>query len=344
MKKTLFYLFVFLLGVSSVEAQSDFFKGKTIRIVVGASAGAVSDLYARVVAGYLSKHIPGKPDVIVQNMPGGSSIIAANYVYKVAKPDGLTLGALIGGVYLSQLQGHNEVQFDWAKFTWVGSPEENDELLFIRSDTPYKTLLDIRKAAEPPRCGATGAGSTGYYFPKLLEELFGTKFQIVTGYPGAPEVDLAIERNEAHCRAATINAFFGREPARTWAKTGFIRIVVQGGAKRDPRLPDTPTIWELMEKEKVPEASRSVATVVLSPGSFGRPIVGTPGIPGDRVKMLREAYSKMVQDPEFLAEAQKRQWEIKPVGGERLEVLAKEVIAQPPDIIARVKKILGGKD
>jgi len=341
MRKALLFLVAFLLCVPEIEAQSDFFKGKTIRMVVGASSGAVSDQYARFIAHHLPKQIPGHPEVIVQNMPGGGAMTAANYVYSVAKPDGLTLGAIISAMYFAQLLERKEVQFDWAKFTWIGSPEENDESLFMRSDTPYKTLADIRKASESPRCGTTGVGSTGYYFPKLLEDMFGVKFHIVTGYPGAPDVDLAIERKEVHCRAATVNAFFGRDPTRSWFKTGFVRVLVQSGAKRDHRLPETPTIWELMDKEKIPEASRRVAKVVLSPGTFGRPIVGTPGIPKDRVKILREAYAKMVQDSEFLAEAQKRQWEIKPVSAERLEVLAKEVIAQPPEVVERMKKILG---
>ncbi|MBI2987547.1 MAG: hypothetical protein HYY45_12350 [Deltaproteobacteria bacterium] len=341
MKKTIFFLFVFFLAVSRVEAQTDFYKGKQVKIVVGAAAGAVSDLYARTVAQYLPKHIPGNPDMIVQNMPGGGNVIAANYVYSIAKPDGLTLGAFLPAVYFEQLRGRKEVQFDWAKFAWIGSPEENDEVLSVRSDTPYKTLADIRKASEPPRCGSTGIGSSTYYFPKLLEDVFGVKFNVVTGYPGGRELDLAIERNEVQCRGGTINALFGRDPSRTWAKTGFIRMLVQGGAKRDHRLPDTPTIWELMKTEKIPEASRSVATVILSPGTFGRPIVGTPGIPADRITVLREAYAKMLQDPEFLADAKKRQWEINPISGERLEALAKEVINQPPEVIERMKKILG---
>ncbi|MGH7775315.1 MAG: Bug family tripartite tricarboxylate transporter substrate binding protein [Candidatus Binatia bacterium] len=342
MRKALL-LFGFILCVTELEAQTDFYKGKTIRIIVGASSGAASDLYARVVSSHLPKQIPGKPDVIVQNMPGGGSMTAANYVYSVAKPDGLTLGAVTSPIYFAQLLGRKEVQFDWAKFTWIGSPEENDELFFVRSDMPYRTLLDLRRAAEPPRCGTTGVGSTGYYIPKLLEEIFSVKISLVTGYPGAADVDVAVERNEVHCRGATINAFFGREPGRTWAKSGFVRILVQTGEKRNHRLPDIPTIWELMDKEKVSEAKRRLATVVLAPGAFGRPILATPGIPADRVKVLREAYAKMVGDPEFLAEAAKRQWEINPISGEKLEALAKEAINQPPEIIAGLKRILGEK-
>jgi tripartite-type tricarboxylate transporter receptor subunit TctC len=331
---------VIFLG-SRLEAQSDFYQGKQLKIVVGASAGAASDLYARVVAQHLPKQILGKPEVIVQNMPGGGSMTAANYVYSVAKPDGLTLGAVTSPIYFAQLLGRKEVQFDWAKFTWIGTPEENDELFFIKSELPYKTLFDLRKATDPPRCGASGVGSTGYYIPKLLEEVFGFKLGMVTGYPGAADVDLAVEKNEVQCRGTTISAFFGREPGKSWAKNGYVRFLVQTGDKRNHRLRDTPTIWELMEQEKAAEAKKRLARVVLGPGVFGRPILATPAIPAERVKILRDAYSKMLKDPEFVAEANKRQWELNPVSGEKLEALAKEVIHQSPDIVERMKKVLG---
>ena len=341
MNRVLFILLFIILQASLAKGQSDFFKGKQMKIVVGASAGAASDLYARVVAAHLPKQIAGKPEIIVQNMPGGGSMTAANYVYSVAKPDGLTLGAVTAPIYFAQLLGRKDVQFDWTKFTWIGTPEENDELLFIRSDQPYKTLLDLRKAAEAPRCGASGVGSTGYYIPKLLEEVFGLKINMVTGYPGAADVDIAVEKNEIHCRGTTISAFFGREPGKTWAKNGFVRFLVQTGDKRNHRLPDTPTIWELMDQEKGMDAKKRLARVVLGPGAFGRPILATPGIPAERVKLLREAYANMLKDPEFAAEAKKRQWEIAPISGERLEALAKEVIHQPPEIVERMKKIMG---
>ncbi len=341
MNRAFFVLLFIILQASAVEGQSDFFKGKQMKIVVGASAGAASDLYARVVAAHLPKQIPGKPEIIVQNMPGGGSMTAANYVYSVAKPDGLTLGAVTAPIYFAQLLGRKEVQFDWAKFTWIGTPEENDELLFIRSDQPYKTLLDLRKASEAPQRGASGVGSTGYYIPKLLEEVFGLKINMVTGYPGAADVDIAVEKNEIHCRGTTISAFFGREPGKTWAKNGFVRFLVQTGDKRNHRLPDTPTIWELMDQEKGMDAKKRLARVVLGPGAFGRPILATPGIPAERVKLLREAYANMLKEPEFVAEAKKRQWELAPLSGERLEALAKEVIHQPADIVERMKRIMG---
>jgi len=341
MKKVILLIIYVSLFPLQLQAQSDFYKGKQIKIVVGASAGAASDLYARAVAAHLHKHIPGQPEIIVQNMPGGGSMTAANYVYSVAKPDGLTFGAVTAPIYFAQLLGRKEVKFDWAKFTWIGTPEENDELLFIRSDQPYKALLDLRKAGEAPRCGASGVGSTGFYIPKLLEEIFGVRINVVTGYPGAADVDIAVEKNEVHCRGTTISAFFGREPGRTWAKNGFVRFLVQTGDRRNQRLPITPTIWELMEQEKVTEANKRLARVVLGPGAFGRPILATPGIPSDRVKIVRDAYNQMLKDAEFLADANKRQWEINPISGERLEALAREVISQPPEIIERMKKVMG---
>jgi tripartite-type tricarboxylate transporter receptor subunit TctC len=233
------------------------------------------------------------------------------------------------------------VQFDYAKFVWIGSPVQNEHQMYMRSDAPYKTIEDIRKATVPPKCGTTGTGSTGYYIPKLMEEALGTKFNLVTGYQGGQDIDLAVERGELHCRAFTIEAFFAREPFLTWRKRGFVRNVIQSGRTRDPKLPDTPTIYELMDQYKTPEATRRLANVVLAAGALGRPIVGTPGIPPERVAMLREAFSKMLKDPDFLAEIERRKYELQPVKGEELEAMAKEVIAQPPDVIERMRKLLG---
>lgn len=341
MKRITYALLFLFLWSPNLHAQADFYKGKTIRMVLGFSAGGTNDLWARAVARFWGKYIPGNPDVIVQNMPGAGSMIAANYVYGVGKPDGLTLGLISPALFFDQIAARKEVQFDWSKFAWIGSPEETDEMLSVRSDSPYKTLDEIRKATVPPKCGATGTGTTGHYFPRLLEEVLGLKFNIVTGYPGASEIDLAVEKGEVHCRAGTTSAFFGREPGRTWAKTGFVRILVIGGMKRDPRVPDVPTIWELMEKERTPELGRRVATVILSPGFFGRPFVGSPGIPPDRVKILRESFMKTMSDAELLAEAEKRKWEPSPVSGEKLEALARDVIAQPPEVISRMNVVLG---
>jgi len=202
--KRITWLLSFLFGLAYLSANAhadshDFFKGKTVRIVVGNSVGGAMDDWARFIALFLGKHIPGNPDVVVQNMPGAASIIAANHVYNVAKPDGLTLGLINPVIYLDQLLGAKEVKYDWRRFHWIGSPERVDQVLFMRTDA-YKTLEDIRKAAEPPRCASLGRTGLGYFLPRLLEERLGMKLNIITGYGGGGEMNLAIEKGEAHCR------------------------------------------------------------------------------------------------------------------------------------------------
>jgi tripartite-type tricarboxylate transporter receptor subunit TctC len=323
-----------------VCAQPDFFQGKSIRVIRGGQPGDLYDLWTRHVATYLGKHIPGNPSITVQNMPGAGSVIAANHIYNIAKPDGLTLGSLNPGIYMDQLIGRKEVQFDWGKFNWIGTPEQTESLFFFRGDSPYKTIDDLRKAAEPPRCGSTGTASTTYHIPKLLEEIFAVKFTIITGYQGAADIDVALERGELHCRLITIAAYFGREPHITWFKKGFTRPFVQTGRKRDPLLPETPTLYDLLEHYKAREDDRRLVTLFTAPNEFGRPWTAPPGTPADRVKILRDAWTKTLKDPDLVAEAQKRRWPAEPVGGETLAALAKEVTAQPTEVIQRLKKLL----
>jgi tripartite-type tricarboxylate transporter receptor subunit TctC len=322
-------------------AQGDHdFKGKTIKLIVGTSTGGGVDLYARVVGQFLGKHLPGEPTIIVQNMPGGSSVVAANYLYNVAKPDGLTLGALQGGVYFDQILGRNSVKFDWPKFTWIGSPERLEAQLYMRTDSPYKTLDDIRHAAEPPRCGGAGTGATGYFVPKVLEETLGLKFKTVTGYQSGGEIDLAVERGELHCRGYDIGSFVGREPTRTWFKTGFVKSLIQTGKKRDARLGEVPTLYELMNQYKTPEPQRRMATVILAAGGFGRPMVAPPAMSPDLVRTIREGYTKTLKDPDFVGEVKKRRYDLEPVPAEEMQALAKEVVTQPPDVLERVRRLL----
>jgi tripartite-type tricarboxylate transporter receptor subunit TctC len=324
----------------TLQAQANFFEGKSIRVVRGGQPGDLYDLWTRHIATYLGKHTPGNPSVMVQNMPGAGSVIAANYVYNVAKPDGLTLGSLNPGIYMDQLIGRKEVQFDWPKFNWLGTPEQTESVFFIRGDSPHKSINDVRNAADPPKCGSTGTGSTTYHIPKLIEDLLGAKFTIITGYQGAADIDVAIERGEIQCRLITVAAFFGREPHITWFKKGFVRPLVQTGRKRDALLPETPTFYDLMDRYKTNDAGRRLATLVMAPNEFGRPWTAPPGMPADRLKILREAWLQTLKDPELLAEAKKRGWPVEPVGGEQLAALAKEVIAQPPEVVARLKKLL----
>ena len=340
MKKTALALLL-LFWASGLEAQTPFYQGKTITILAGTGAGNVYDLYARLFARHMGKYIPGNPDIIVQNMPGAASMIAANHLYNVSKPDGLTIGAIFPALYFDQIIGRSEVKFDWSKFIWLGSPVKSEHLLYMRGDSPYKSIQDVVKASTPPKCGATGTVSTAYYIPKLLDQTIGTNFEIVLGYKTGTDIDLAVERGEVICRAFTITAFFAREPFFTWVKKNFVRILVQSGRKRDVRLKDVPTIHELMDKYKTDDAGRRLANLILAGGEFGRPYVLPPNTPADKVKIIREAFAKSIQDEAVVADAKKKKLEIDPSTAEELETLAKEVIDQPPEIVEKMKKLLG---
>jgi tripartite-type tricarboxylate transporter receptor subunit TctC len=334
-------IFVIVLCVfawtGNLPAQTPFYQGKQVKLVIGSSAGGGYDLWPRVIARYLTRHIPGNPDIIPQNMPG----VGANYVYGIAKPDGLTVGAFNPALYFDQLIKRDEVKFDWSKFAWIGSPEQNELLHYIRTDAPFKTIDDLRNAKEPPRCGSSGTGTSGHYIPRLLEEVLGIKTHIVGGYQGGAEIDVAVERNEVVCWSPLVATYFGRDPYKRWHKSGFTRVVLQTGDKRDPRMKDVPTLPELMQRYKTPDAGRRLARVILTAVTLGRPITAPPGTPVDRVKILRDAYAKAIRDPELLAEAEKRGWDVDPVTGADLEVRAKDVIAQPAEVIERMKWVLG---
>ena len=334
-------MLLLILSGSIASAQTPFYQGKTITIIVSTKAGDVYDLYPRLVAEFMPKYIPGNPNIIVQNVAGAAGLIGTNQIYNVAKPDGLTFGATYPALYFEQLAKRPEVKFDWTKFIWIGSTVSSNSLMYMRSDTPYKTVEDVRTASTPPKCGATGVTSSAYYMPKLMEEAFGTKFDIVPGYVAGQDIDLAVERGEVQCRAFTVNAFFAREPFITWRKKNFVRVLYQTGSKADARLKDVPLFSELMDKYKTNEGTRRLAKVVLASDEFGRPLVFPPGVPADRVKIIRDAFNKTMQDPALIAEAERRRLDLDPETGEALDKLAKDVMSAPPDIVERVKKLIG---
>jgi len=331
-----------LLCINGVDAQTSYFQGKTIRIVVGYPAGSAHDIWARLIAPQLTKQIPGNPATVVQIMTGAGSMTAANYIYGVSKPDGLTLGVVNAGLYLEQLQKKSEVHFDWPKFTWVGSATRTTPLLYMWAATPYKTIHDVRTATMPPKCGVTGTGNTGYFFPKLLELTIGAKFQLVTGYEGGSSIELAVERGEVQCRAFTIQVFFGREPFNTWRSKNQVRVLVYAGKNRDPRLPDTPLFSELMDQYKTAEVHRRLVKVMLGSGEFGAaPVFAAPGTPPEIAKVLRAGYAKGMTSPELIADAKKQGLEPELIHGDELEVLAREVMSQPAEVTGLMKKVMG---
>ena len=328
-----------VFGSSSVYAQADFYRGKTVTVVVGSAPGGLYDLWARLLARTMGKYIPGNPNMLVQNMPGAGSIVAANYLYGVAKPDGMTIGMFQTHLYLMQMVGQSEVKFDVRRFHWLGSQEKGQMMLYIRTDAPYRTIDDIIRAKDPPKCGGSGTADQTALMTRLLEETVGAKFTRVLGYKGGSEVDLAMERGEVVCRATRITVHFSREPFLSWDKRGFDRHLVQAGSKRDARLPDVPTIFELMDQYKTSEVGRRLARVILAGDELGRPMVAPPGVPADRVKILREAYAKSLSDADLIGEVKKYRLDMEPSTGEEIKALYKDLMDQPREVIERVKKL-----
>ena len=238
--------------------------------------------------------------------------------------------------------GRAEVKFDIRKFRWIGSPAKEPMIFYMRSDAPFQSIADIKNAKEPPKCGSTGTASSDFILARLLEDtLPPLRINTVLGYPGGAEIDLAVEKGEVFCRGMTASPYFGREPFLSWEKKKFVRVLLFTGDKRDERIPEVPTLREIFDKEKVAESGRRVADVILAAESFGRPIIATPGTPAERVRSRREASNKAINDPDLLAEAQKQRMDVDPESGENLAKLANRIFEQPPDVIARVKKILG---
>jgi tripartite-type tricarboxylate transporter receptor subunit TctC len=329
-----------MLSASTAHAQSaPFYKDKTIRIVVGFTAGGLYDQYARILARHMGKHIPGSPNFIVQNMPGAGSLIATNYVAGVAKPDGLTLGMPGSGIYLDQMLGRKEANFDVRKLAWIGSIDQRDLVLYMKADAPWKSIDDVLNSKEEPKCGATGTSDLTSILTSILRETLGAKFQDIRGYPGGVEIDLALEKGEIHCRGTGVTTHFAREPYFTWHKTGFDRHLVQTGSKKDPRLADAPTLVELMDKRKTSNFSRGVARVMLVSATLGRPMIATPGTPRDRVNILRDAYLKAFKEPEVIEEAKKTRLDLQALPGAEVETQMHDVMNQPKDVIDRVKKL-----
>ena len=210
----------------------------------------------------------------------------------------------------------------------------------MNSNTPYKTIDDVRKSKDAPKCSATSSGTSGHFIPKLLEEALGAKFNVVMGYRGGAEQDLAFERGEVVCRALSIPTFFAREPFTTWRRENRVRILLQTGRKRDEKMPNVPTLHELMDEYKTPANTRALVTAILASGDLGRPFITPPGVPADRLAILRDGFRKTMADPAFQVDVRARKFATNPDFGEELQKFAKEIVSQPPEIAERMKQVL----
>ncbi|HZE61258.1 MAG TPA: tripartite tricarboxylate transporter substrate-binding protein [Burkholderiales bacterium] len=310
-----------------VAAAQPNFAGKTVTIVVGYKPGGGYDATARMLARHLPDRLPGKPTVIVQNMPGGNSIIAANHMYNVAKPDGLTLGTFNRNLPIAQLTKVQGVKYDMLKFAWIGSAANEATILAIRNDLPYKNFEELRKAKEPVVIGSTGPGANTHDFPLLLKDLLSLNLKIVSGYSSSADIMLAVERKEVDGRAGSYNSL------KPFIDRKLVRPIIRARSNEAG-------IEQLPIDESFAKTPRAKAIMALrsAPEVIARPYVLPPNTPADIVKAYRDAFAATIKDPALVAEAQKAQFDLDYTSGDEAVKVLKEVLSQPKDIVDEFSK------
>jgi tripartite-type tricarboxylate transporter receptor subunit TctC len=322
------------LGGRPAEAQS-FFEGKTVRVIVGFAPGGGFDTYARVIARHMGKHVPGNPTFIVENMAGAGSLIAANHVYKVAKPDGLTIGKFNGSLMLGQVLGQAGIEFDARKFEFIGAAVKED---VVCSLTKASGITSVEKwmAAKPPvKLGGVAPGASPDNSGRVLKAVLGLPIQVVSGYRGTAEIRLAVDGGEL------AGACWSWESMRaTWRsalEAGDVIPVMQLTGKPFPDLPNVPLAINLAKSD---EARRLIQIGLQNTGAFARPFVLPPGTPKERVQILGRAFQETLKDPAFLAEAEKGKLTLDPVTGDELEKMVAELFTLDAALLAKLKEVL----
>ncbi len=330
-------VFFLLLGGANTTAlaQANFYEGKTVRVIVGLAAGGGYDLYARTLARHLGKHIPGNPAVVVDNMTGAGSIIAANYLYKIAKPDGLTIGHYLGGIALQQLLGKSGIEFDARKFKYIGVPAQDNFIIGVHKSTGITDVNAWIASKQMVKFGGIGPGAGSDDIPKILAATINLPAQVVSGYKGTADTRLAFNNGEVQ---ATSNAW--ESTKSTWKNelnSGMLKVVLQANLKSHPELKNIPVSYELA---KTDEAKILMATVLRANSPTVRPFMAPPGTPEERVQILRKAFMAAMTDAELLAEAKKANLDINPLDGAELEQNVREIFKVEPALIAKLKEIL----
>lgn len=326
---------ILLVSGSPLSAQDSFFKGKIVRIVVGFTAGGGYDTYSRAIARHMGKHIPGDPTLVVENMAGAASLISANYMFKVAKPDGLTIGNFIGGLFLQQLLGKPGIEFDSRKFEYLGAPAQDNYMCGLSKALGITSAEQWLASKMPIKIGGVSAGSGTDDIPRVLAATIGLPIQLVTGYKGTAEVRLAFSSGEVHGVCNAWESF-----KASWRKeldSGDIIILLQAIAKPHPDLPKVPASVSFA---KTDEARKLIQVGVHDFGATARPYVLSPGTPKERVQILRKAFLDTMKDPEFLADANKAKLDIAPLTGEELERTVSGLFKLEPPLVAKLKEIL----
>ena len=296
------------------QAEKSYFEGKTMSYLVGSTPGGGSDLTARLVGRQLERYIPGKPRIDIINKPGAGGLIAANELYNLRKPDGLSFVAVNVSALFAAAAGSKEIRFDLPKFIWIGQAFDDAQTLLMRTATPYTNFEAIRKAnkeGKMPKMGAQSLDHTSNVVVKIIGHIFGLDFHVIPGYPGTPQILLDIERGALDGRAFSTGSFFATK--REWLKTGFIKAMVTSRKTRDKRLPDVPSIEEI-----APAGSKNLLAALYSSQDLSRSIALPPGVPADRVNVLRDSFAAMAKDELFLKEAEKMGLEIELIRGETM--------------------------
>ena len=325
---------LFLAGpVARAQSVAEFYKGKSIDLDIGFSVGGGYDLYARLIARRLGDHIPGNPTVVPKNIEGAGSLRLANYLYAAAPKDGTVIGAISRGAAFDPLLNENGASFDASKFSWIGSANNEVSLCVALTSSGITKFDDL--FTRQLTIGSTGAGDDTYQFPALMNATLGTKFKIVTGYPGGNDVTLALERGEVQGRCGW--SWSSLKATRlNWVVRKRIVILVQLSLSKHADLPDVPLIMDLAKTDEV----RQIFKMIFARQTMGRPYAAPPELPADRLTALRKAFMDTMTDKEFLYDADQNKFEINPVDGDRLEALVNEVYRTPADVMRKAAKML----
>lgn len=327
---------VLALGSASVaraEAVEDFYKGKTVTIVTSTGVGGPFDLTARALARHMTRYIPGRPTLIVRNMPGGGHVLATNFMFNQADRDGTFIATVNNSIPLHQVLDGRGVRFDARKFNWLGSTGTSNLLTVAWNSSGFKTMADVM--ARELVTGATGTGSGTFIYPNAMNIILGAKFKIVMGYRSTAELDLAVERGEVQSRSgASLAGIIQEHP--DWIKAKKIAVLTQVGTERERDLPDVPLMHELA---KTPE-QRQILNLISLPPALGRPFLTAPDVPPERVTALRKAFDATMRDEAFLAEARQLNLDMNPFSGERVAAIVNDTINVSPELLAKAKAVL----
>lgn len=315
----------------------DFYRGKRINLVIGYGPGGGYDTYARLLARFIAEHIPGKPAIVAQNMPGAGSRGAANWLYNVAPKDGTVIATLSQTTPTDQALGQPGIQFDARRYNWIGNLVVVNNILFVSATTGVRTIDDAKQKVVT--VGATGASSPSVLYPQVSNNLFGTRFKIVSGYPGGGDINLAVERGEVDGRGSDSWASLKANNAN-WLREKKINIVFQVGPRREADLPEVPLWSELADNDE----QRQILDVLSGDVAIGRPILTAPDVPVERVRALRLAFDQTMRDPKFIAAAEQAGMYLNPLGGEELQRIVARVLSPAPEVIAKVKEAIRPKD